>query len=83
MSERNSEKKKSGRFRVTIDTIADKNSLYLSYAIKIEDFIESDYIRIYNEHYTGSNPEKWVSEKIEKIKSQERSIKETKVYYRD
>jgi putative transposon-encoded protein len=74
-------KKKCGRFKVTIDTVAANDSLLVSYDITVEDFGNSDYVKVYNKHYNGSRPEKMAQEIIERIRGI--NIINTKSFYTD
>ncbi|WDA67440.1 hypothetical protein [Lactococcus lactis] len=73
--------KKTGRFKVTINTVPAYNPLYVEYEITVEDFGEPDFIRVRSCDYKGSEPEKIAKQMIEKLKGTK--IIETKVYYSD
>lgn len=81
LSEKKQDKKTSGRFKVTIDTIKATNSLFISYDINIEDYDNLDFIKTYTRNYTGNAPEKEAQKMIDQIKK--RHVEDTKIYYVD
>lgn len=80
-TKRSISKKKSGRFKITIETVAENDSLLVSYDITVEDFGDPDYVRVYNKHYNGSRPEKIAQEIIERIRG--RNVTNTEIFYKD
>lgn len=77
------ETKQSGRFKITIETFAPKNSLYVTFEITIEDFKDSPNVLIKRFKYQGSEPEKEAEKIVHQIKAKEEAIFETKVFYMD
>lgn len=80
-TKRSISKKKGGRFKITIETVAENDSLLVSYDITVEDFGDPDYVRVYNKHYNGSRPEKIAQEIIERIRG--RNVTNTEIFYKD
>ncbi|MDN5629790.1 hypothetical protein C9I44_00785 [Lactococcus garvieae] len=83
LSKNKSNKKHTGRFRVTIKTLKSSSTLFIRYLIEIEDFANPDYVTIKSEYYTGSDPEKQAQRMVEKIKKQEQLTTNAEVYYLD
>lgn len=56
LSKKRLQRKRSGRFKIQIDTLPASNPMYVQYEITVSDLGNPDFVRVKTATYTGSNP---------------------------